>query len=118
MSPCACSRASAAADAEPTRPATPRPPARPPAGLHPQLLLDLARAAGLQGKVADMFSGKHINSTEDRAVLHVALRAPREAVSAPRTPCCAALRCWHAAAGPPGERDSSTPWLLAPGCRG
>lgn len=27
-----------------------------------------------------MFAGKHINSTEDRAVLHVALRAPRDGV--------------------------------------
>ena len=27
-----------------------------------------------------MFNGEHINVTEDRAVLHVALRAPRDAV--------------------------------------
>lgn len=27
-----------------------------------------------------MFSGEHINSTEDRAVFHVALRAPEDAV--------------------------------------
>lgn len=27
-----------------------------------------------------MFCGEHINSTEDRAVLHTALRAPRDAV--------------------------------------
>ncbi|GAB4817678.1 hypothetical protein N2152v2_004724 [Parachlorella kessleri] len=44
-----------------------------------KLLLDLANRAGLKQKVADMFAGKHINSTEDRAVLHVALRAPRDA---------------------------------------
>jgi hypothetical protein len=47
----------------------------------PQLLLGLAERAELKQKVADMFEGKHINSTEDRAVLHVALRAPRDAVS-------------------------------------
>lgn len=37
-------------------------------------LLDLARSADVEGKRAAMFAGKHINSTEDRAVLHVALR--------------------------------------------
>ena len=46
----------------------------------PQLLLDLANKAGLQEKIQAMFSGAHINSTEDRAVLHVALRASRDAV--------------------------------------
>ena len=38
------------------------------------LLFDLARAADLEGWRERMFSGEHINSTEDRAVLHVALR--------------------------------------------
>lgn len=38
------------------------------------LLEDLANAAGLAEKRAAMFSGKHINLTEDRAVLHTALR--------------------------------------------
>ncbi len=42
------------------------------------LLLDLAAAAGLTERIADMYGGKHINSTEDRAVLHTALRLPRE----------------------------------------
>jgi len=42
------------------------------------LLLDLAERADLRRKVEAMFSGEHINSTEDRAVLHTALRAPRE----------------------------------------
>ena len=42
------------------------------------LLLDLAVAAGLNEKRAAMQAGAHINSTEDRAVLHVALRAPRD----------------------------------------
>jgi len=41
------------------------------------LLLDLASAAGLRGKIDAMFAGDHINTTEDRAVLHVATRAPR-----------------------------------------
>jgi glucose-6-phosphate isomerase len=44
------------------------------------LLLALAAKADVEGKRAAMFSGKHINSTEDRAVLHVALRAARETV--------------------------------------
>jgi len=43
-----------------------------------QLLLDLAEKAGLKDNINSMFSGEHINSTEDRAVLHVALRAARE----------------------------------------
>ena len=38
------------------------------------LLLDLAREAGVEQKRDDMFSGKKINITEDRAVLHSALR--------------------------------------------
>jgi len=38
------------------------------------LLLDLARQAGLADKIQAMFSGEKINSTEGRAVLHVALR--------------------------------------------
>jgi len=39
----------------------------------------LAERAGLRQKIDDMFAGKHINVTEDRAVLHVALRAPKDA---------------------------------------
>jgi glucose-6-phosphate isomerase len=38
------------------------------------LLFALAREAGLEEKRSDMFSGKQINCTEGRAVLHVALR--------------------------------------------
>ena len=43
-----------------------------------QLLLDLARAAGLEGWREKMFAGEKINNTEGRAVLHVALRADAE----------------------------------------
>ena len=39
-------------------------------------LLELAREAGLEERRDAMFAGEHINSTEDRAVLHVALRMP------------------------------------------
>jgi glucose-6-phosphate isomerase len=42
------------------------------------LLLDLVRAAGVEAKREAMFSGVHINLTEDRAVLHTALRDPGE----------------------------------------
>jgi glucose-6-phosphate isomerase len=42
--------------------------------------MDLAKAADLRGKIDAMFSGDHINSTEDRAVLHVATRARRDQV--------------------------------------
>ena len=41
------------------------------------LLADLARACGLREHIDAMFRGDKINRTEDRAVLHVALRAPR-----------------------------------------
>jgi len=44
-----------------------------------RLLVDLARAAGLRERIDAMFRGERINVTEDRAVLHVALRAPRGA---------------------------------------
>ena len=39
-------------------------------------LVALADAAGLKGKMAAMAAGEHINNTENRAVMHVALRAP------------------------------------------
>lgn len=42
-------------------------------------LLDLARAMGVEEARDAMFSGKKINRTENRAVLHTALRAPRDA---------------------------------------
>jgi glucose-6-phosphate isomerase len=43
------------------------------------LLLALAERAGLRGRIDAMFAGEHINITEDRPVLHVALRAPESA---------------------------------------
>ncbi|MFC3835324.1 MULTISPECIES: glucose-6-phosphate isomerase [Deinococcus] len=43
------------------------------------LLLDLARETGVEAKRAAMFAGEKINVTEGRAVLHTALRAPRDA---------------------------------------
>ena len=42
------------------------------------LLVQLAEACGLREKTAAMFSGEKINITEQRAVLHVALRASRD----------------------------------------
>ncbi len=41
------------------------------------LLVRLAEAVGLRARIAAMFRGEKINITERRAVLHVALRAPR-----------------------------------------
>ena len=38
------------------------------------LLIDLARQAGLAGKIESMFTGEKYNNTEKRAVLHIALR--------------------------------------------
>ncbi|KAI4389582.1 hypothetical protein MLD38_001795 [Melastoma candidum] len=43
-------------------------------------LLKLAEAASLKEKIHHMFHGERINTTENRSVLHVALRAPRDAV--------------------------------------
>ena len=43
-----------------------------------KLLLQLAGESGLRGKMDAMFSGAKINITENRAVLHVALRAPKD----------------------------------------
>jgi glucose-6-phosphate isomerase len=44
-----------------------------------KLLLQLANDCGLRARIDAMFRGEKINVTEDRAVLHVALRAPRGA---------------------------------------
>jgi len=43
------------------------------------LLTRLAEERGLRERTEAMFAGEHINVTENRAVLHVALRAPRDA---------------------------------------
>jgi len=45
-----------------------------------KLLWQLAHESGLAERIDAMFRGDHINVTEDRAVLHVALRAPRGTV--------------------------------------
>jgi glucose-6-phosphate isomerase len=45
-----------------------------------RLLLQLAAERGVAERRDAMFAGEHINVTEDRAVLHVALRAPHDAV--------------------------------------
>jgi glucose-6-phosphate isomerase len=44
-----------------------------------RLLVELAEQSGLRARIDAMFRGDKINVTEDRAVLHVALRAPRGA---------------------------------------
>ncbi|NJM08738.1 glucose-6-phosphate isomerase [Candidatus Gracilibacteria bacterium] len=43
------------------------------------LLLQLAEQSELRARIAAMFAGEKINITENRAVLHTALRAPRDA---------------------------------------
>eukprot|EP00249_Psilotum_nudum_P008383 c21237_g1_i1 orf=320-2068(+) len=45
-----------------------------------QMLFGLAKASHLKEKINKMFSGEHINGTENRSVLHIALRASRESV--------------------------------------
>ena len=44
-----------------------------------KLLLQLAEECDLRGRIEAMFRGERINITENRAVLHVALRAPKNA---------------------------------------
>ena len=44
-----------------------------------ELLMSLAREVGLEDLRDDMFAGRHINTSEDRAVLHTALRLPADA---------------------------------------
>jgi glucose-6-phosphate isomerase len=44
-----------------------------------ELLTALARRVGLADRIAAMFAGEHVNTSEDRAVLHTALRLPRSA---------------------------------------
>src|SRR5216110_956153 len=44
-----------------------------------KLLFQLAKESNLRARIDAMFRGEKINITENRAVLHVALRAPREA---------------------------------------
>ena len=41
-----------------------------------ELLCDLGRAVKLEGRRDAMYAGEHLNTTEDRAVLHTALRRP------------------------------------------
>ncbi|WP_420753434.1 glucose-6-phosphate isomerase [Rhodococcus sp. O3] len=43
-----------------------------------ELLLELARTCGVEAHRDRMLAGEHINTSEDRAVLHTALRLPRE----------------------------------------
>ncbi|MBV8050845.1 MAG: glucose-6-phosphate isomerase [Acidobacteriaceae bacterium] len=44
-----------------------------------KLLVELAEESGLRSRIEAMFGGEKINITEKRAVLHVALRAPKDA---------------------------------------
>ena len=44
-----------------------------------EALLALADEVGLEARRAAMFAGEHVNTTEDRAVLHTALRLPEDA---------------------------------------
>jgi glucose-6-phosphate isomerase len=44
-----------------------------------RLLVELAKQSGLSERTAAMFAGERINVSEDRSVLHVALRMPRSA---------------------------------------
>ena len=72
-----------------------------------KLLLQLAEESGLRARIDAMFRGEKINITENRAVLHVALRAPKALPSSlmartwcPRsTPCSTRWRTSATASG-------------------
>ena len=72
------------------------------------LLIDLAQESGLKSQIEAMFRGDKINFTEGRAVLHVALRAPKGA-----TICC--RRTERCAGGPcgVGQDDRISPIAFA-----
>jgi glucose-6-phosphate isomerase len=46
-----------------------------------EALLELAEEVGVKARRDDMFAGRHINVTEDRAVMHTALRQPAGATA-------------------------------------
>ena len=61
-----------------------------------QLFADLAKAVKLDERTKAMYTGVHINNTEDRAVLHTALRRSRTRASTSstaRTPSRTCVRC-------------------------
>ena len=60
------------------------------------LLLQLAEESGLRARIDAMFRGEKINVTEKRAVLHVALRAPKGNPSSwtAKTSCLRSTPCW------------------------
>ena len=73
-----------------------------------RLLLQLAEESGLRERIDAMFRGEKINVTENRAVLHVALRAPEGAIDRRRRRECRA-------AGPCGARQDGR--ILRPRAR-
>ena len=86
-------------------------------------LIDVARRAGVEERRDAMFAGRHINTTEDRAVLHVALRMPRTDASRGRRArrgrrtCTGYSTGWGRwprpsgrAGGPARPADASPPW--------
>ena len=69
-----------------------------------KLLLQLAEESGLRERIDAMFRGEKINLTENRAVLHVALRAPRGA----------SIVVDGEERGAAGPAPCSTRWLIGP----
>ena len=78
-----------------------------------RLLVELAEESGLRERIDAMFAGEKINITEDRAVLHVALRAPRERAASTSTASTSSRRCTRCSAGWPSSPTRSAPgrWL-------
>ena len=66
-----------------------------------KLLIQLAAESGLQARIDAMFRGEKINITENRAALHVALRAPKRRIRLRRRRECSA-------AGPCSTRQNDS----------
>lgn len=59
------------------------------------MLLVALSQVDMRSKIDKMFDGVHINTTEDRSVLHAALRAPRDAVRVLRLQSTASAHSLH-----------------------
>ena len=73
-----------------------------------RLLVRLAEESGLRERIDAMFGGEKINVTEDRAVLHVALRAPPAGAS-PSTASTSSRPCTRCSSGWPTSPTRCAP---------
>jgi len=83
-----------------------------------RLLMAVARTAGVEARRDAMFAGDHINTTEDRAVLHIALRLPQgEPLSADGQDVAGDVHAVLGRMGDLSDRIRSGTWVGATGER-